>query len=162
MAGEPEVVIPAEVFRDLTVPIASKALFEVERMNGGWYRVAGYSEAGCAGAEMTFDHGTDGVIAMRLGCRVAGGAIVEVEGDAQLTGPGRMAVRFSDVPEMSGEYWVLWVDESYRTAVIGTPSGGFGWVFDRNEQISPDRMHAAREVLDFNGYDLNRLIGVLQ
>ena len=61
-------------------------------------------------------------------------------------------------PAKGEVWWVLWVDEEYRTAVIGTPSGAFGAVINRTASIKPDRLRAAREVLDFNGYDVSRLI----
>ena len=54
------------------------------------------------------------------------------------------------------ELWVLWVDDDFRTAVIGTPDGRFGWIMDRPGQASRDRTRAAREILDFNGYDTDR------
>lgn len=56
-------------------------------------------------------------------------------------------------------YWVLWVDDDFRTAVIGTPTGAFGWIMDRPGAVSGDRTRAAREILEFSGYDLGRLEG---
>ncbi len=70
------------------------------------------------------------------------------------TGPGRF--RRSD-GGVGAPFWVLWVDEGYRTAVIGTPDGSFGFVLNRDATIPADRLEAARRVLDFNGYDLARL-----
>jgi len=57
---------------------------------------------------------------------------------------------------------VLWVDEGYRTAVVGAPNGRSGWILNRDPQIPADRLAAAREILDFNGYDLSRLETVAQ
>jgi apolipoprotein D and lipocalin family protein len=54
------------------------------------------------------------------------------------------------------------VDEGYRTAVVGAPNGKSGWILNRDPQIPVDRLNAAREVLDFNGYDLDRLMEVPQ
>ena len=62
------------------------------------------------------------------------------------------------MPFVAAEYWVLWVDESYRTAVIGTPNGRAAWILNRDPAIPADRLAAAREMLDFNGYDLTRLV----
>lgn len=66
------------------------------------------------------------------------------------TGPGRFAVAGME------DWWVLWVDSDYRTLVIGTPSGRFGFVLDRGE-IAPDRLTAATEIFDFNGYTTTAL-----
>ena len=57
----------------------------------------------------------------------------------------------------AGNYWVLWVDDEYRTAVVGTPSGRAGWILNRTPDISEDRLEAAKAVLSFNGYDVNAL-----
>jgi apolipoprotein D and lipocalin family protein len=40
---------------------------------------------------------------------------------------------------------------------VGTPNGRAGWVLNRDPVIPADRWAAAREMLDFNGYDLSRL-----
>ncbi len=74
-----------------------------------------------------------------------------------MVGPGRLEVRLGSVPFIAADYWVLWVDESYRTAVVGTPNGRAGWILNRDPEIPADRLAAAREILDFNGYDLSRL-----
>lgn len=65
-------------------------------------------------------------------------------------GPGRFAI---------GDqlWWVLWADADYRTLAIGTPSGQFGLILNRDGALPPDRLRAAREIFDFNGYDIARL-----
>jgi apolipoprotein D and lipocalin family protein len=55
------------------------------------------------------------------------------------------------------EIWVVWVDEGYRTAAIGTPDGSFGWILDRAATGGEDRITAAREILEFNGYSTGAL-----
>ncbi|MGH1368655.1 MAG: lipocalin family protein [Maritimibacter sp.] len=69
-------------------------------------------------------------------------------GAAKLIGPGRIQVQGRRAP-----LWVLWVDEGYRTVVIGTPDRSFSLILNRGD-IAPDRLRAAREILDWNGYDL--------
>lgn len=83
------------------------------------------------------------------GLRLAGtlclaGRPEKVSGVAPLVGPGRLRVKGED-------WWVIWVDVGYRTLAIGTPSGRFGIILDRG-QIPVDRLNAAREIFDFNGY----------
>jgi apolipoprotein D and lipocalin family protein len=81
----------------------------------------------------------------------AGRATRSIAGEAEVTGPGRLAVRLDGVPG-AAPLWVLWTDEGYRTAVLGQPDGRAGWILDRSPRSSPDRIAAALEVLDFNGY----------
>jgi apolipoprotein D and lipocalin family protein len=79
------------------------------------------------------------------------GQVVSVDGAVEVTGPGRLAV-----PGMA-DWWVLWVDSGYRTLALGTPDGRFGFVLDRG-RIGPDRLAAAAEIFDFNGYSRARLM----
>jgi apolipoprotein D and lipocalin family protein len=70
-------------------------------------------------------------------------------------GKGRFSV---EMPNGLGrEFWVLWVDEGFRTAVLGNKEGDFGWIVDRSTKGGADRVKAAREILDFNGYDVSQL-----
>ena len=66
-------------------------------------------------------------------------------------GPGRLAVDGFAEP-----WWLIWADDSARTAVLAAPSGTFAVVLDRG-RIAPDRLRAAREVLAFNGYAVSAL-----
>lgn len=52
---------------------------------------------------------------------------------------------------------VMWVDEGFRTAAIGDPSGSFAWVLDRAPRGGADRIVAARQVLEFNGFDVDAM-----
>ncbi|WP_415919978.1 lipocalin [Tateyamaria sp. SN6-1] len=49
---------------------------------------------------------------------------------------------------------VVWVDEGFRTAAVGDAEGRFAWVLDRAPQGGADRIRAARQVLEFSGFDL--------
>ncbi len=155
-----------EVYRDTTVPIASKAVFDPARYLGTWYEVARFPvpfEAGCVGVTATYGMQDDGDISVRNTCRNPDGSVKStIMGTAKIVGPGRLKVSFPSVPFGASDYWVLWVDEGYRTAVVGAPNGRSGWVLNREKQIPADRLNAAREVLDFNGYDVTRLMEVPQ
>ena len=149
-----------EVYRDTTVPIASKAIFDAERYLGTWYEVARYPvffERGCVGVTATYGQNPDGTISVLNTCKAPDGSVTSrIEGSAEIVGPGRLKVSFPSVPFGASDYWVLWVDEGYRTAVVGAPNGKSGWILNRDPQIPTDRLNPAREVLDFNGYDLSR------
>lgn len=147
-------------YRDTSVTIASSASFDPSRYLGRWYEVARYPnpfQADCAGAIAEYEAGEGGEILVRNTCIDASGTVVsEIAGTARVVGPGRLSVRLDGVP-VAAPYWVLWVDDGYRTAVVGQPNGRAGWVLNRDPVIPQDRWIAAREVLDFNGYDLSRL-----
>lgn len=144
-------------FRRAGAPIASKALFDLDRFLGDWQVVAAFpwsEQALCPGKSFRFGTGPSG---LGLERRCAAG---QTASRIALVGPGRFAVTPRAEPFPEGALWVLWVDEGYRTAVLGMPSGQGGWILDRSGAIPDDRLAAAREILDFNGYDTSRLVEV--
>ena len=52
---------------------------------------------------------------------------------------------------------VMWVDDGFRTAAIGNADGTWAAVIDRTGRAAPDRLAAATEILDFNGWDVAKL-----
>lgn len=130
-------------FRAKGAPIWSAAAFQPAQVAGTWMQVADFrTSGGCgAGAVEIVPEGQD----LRLsGTLCLAGKAEKVSGTAPLIGPGRLRVKGED-------WWVIWVDVGYRTMAIGTPSGRFGFILDRGA-IPGDRLNAAREIFDFNGY----------
>ena len=134
------------VFRSTKAPIWSAAAFAPGQISGRWQQVAVYKADGagaCTGGAVEFQPVAGGLAV--TGALCLDGKLRKLSGLASVTGPGRLTVKGME------EWWVLWVDSGYRTLAIGTPSGRFGFVLDRGA-AAPDRLTAAREVFDFNGY----------
>ncbi|WP_367117647.1 hypothetical protein [uncultured Roseovarius sp.] len=51
----------------------------------------------------------------------------------------------------------MWIDDSGRTIALGEPDGRYAWVLDRSSKGGFDRIQAAREILEFNGYDAGQI-----
>ena len=137
-------------YRKMAAPIWSNAQFDVARLPGTWGQAAGFAAApgGCAPGGAVIG-GAPG--ALRLDATLClGGVPTRLTGPMQIIGPGRFAVA-------GQEWWVIWVDTDYRTLAIGTPTGRFGFILNRGGALPADRLRAAREIFDFNGYDVARL-----
>ncbi|MCX7645185.1 MAG: lipocalin family protein [Rhodobacteraceae bacterium] len=148
----------APSYRDARVPMTSIAALDAARYAGRWHEVARYPvpfQAGCGPATADYTLLADGSLGIVNACPTASGGR-RIEGRAVPAGPGRFEVSFRGLP-FRGPYWVLWVDEGYRTAVVGVPSGRAGWILNREPTIPPDRLRAAMAILEWNGYDLSRL-----
>jgi apolipoprotein D and lipocalin family protein len=140
-----------EGFRDTRAPFASTQRFETAQFLGEWVQVAAFAppSAVVTGERHLYRRATTGQIV----ADVTGPDGATVRRVYALEGPGRLR---AVAPE--GEaLWVLWVDEGFRTAVLGTPSGSQAFILDRSATPAPDRLRAAREILDWYGYDLARL-----
>ena len=151
---------PGEVYRDTSVPMRSVAALDVDRYLGRWYEIARYPnsfEEGCRNVTATYGLRDDGRISVTNRCEKAGGVDV-AEGSARIVAPGELKVKFVSWLPFEGDYWVLDVSEGYDLAVIGEPSGKFGWILAREAEISEEERQAALGVLERNGYDLSGLI----
>jgi apolipoprotein D and lipocalin family protein len=135
---------PTPAFRAASAPIWSAAAFQPGQVAGVWRQVASFQPDGATcragGVEMT----PEGAGLRLSGTLCLAGRAEKVSGAAPMVGPGRLRIKGED-------WWVLWVDSGYRTLAIGTPSGRFGLILDRGA-IPADRLAAAREIFDFNGY----------
>jgi apolipoprotein D and lipocalin family protein len=139
-------------FRAASAPIYSNASFALSRLQGDWVQVAAFAAdgPGCVPGNAVFAPTVSGgVIGTANLC--VGGVMRSWSGPVTAAGPGRFIVGEGEA------WWVLWDDADNRTLVIGAQSGDFGFVLNKGGPISSDRMVAARQILDFNGYDLDKL-----
>ncbi|MEM7471224.1 MAG: lipocalin family protein [Pseudomonadota bacterium] len=151
-------VVPAS-YRDQSAIISSKAAFDAQAYSGTWYEIASYPtpfQQGCTRTTADYAIRLEGGFDVLNRC-VVDGKLKEISGIAVPDGPGRLLVSFKGVPFVKAPYWVLWVDADYQTAVVGTPSGRGGWILSRTPDIRDDKLTAARQILQFNGYDLSGL-----
>lgn len=150
---------PQVGYRATGTPIYSNAVFQLDRLAGRWVQVADFApaEAGaCAARGLTVTPGAAGQLTIDADLCL-GAERRRYLGPAATSGPGRIRLAATDPTGIGAEWWVLWVDTDYRTLVVGTPSGSFGMILNRTGVLPPDRLTAAREVLEWNGYDLSRL-----
>mgnify|MGYP003386973404 CR=1 FL=1 len=135
VAELPAPVLVGPSYRNPSALIGVTSRFDAEKFSGLWYVRAGFDPAIGRMAFRMID--TPKGHAMRLGVSVCDGAGVcgDYSDDLPATKKekGRYSVQMPD--GNTREFWVLWVDEGFRTAVLG------------NKQ----------EILDFNGYDVSQL-----
>lgn len=130
--------------RDLSAPFAATTRFDPQQLAGDWWVRAEFTEGDAAARQVTYQ--LDGAGAFAIGPK--GGPLVRhdlTEGARWKAGAGQ--------PEI----WLLWVDTGYRTAAIGTPDGSVGMILDRSPSGGADRINAAREILEWFGYDMRKL-----
>ena len=83
--------------------------------------------------------------------------IVEGSGNAKLE-VSFMPDGLKWVPFTKGDYWILRVDEDYRTALVGTPNRKYLWLLARTPTIEPERRQAFLDTAVQQGFDLDALI----
>lgn len=141
-------------YRDTGQPLSVTTRSDASRLAGDWVvRRSTPNEAGLIG--VTYLTGTEAFALTRRVCDDTGQCdLRRTTRAATPLGMNRWRLAGDSAPR---EIWVVWVDEGYRTAAIGTPDGSFGWILDRAARGGSDRITAAREILEFNGYTTGAL-----
>lgn len=160
-APAPEPVVP-EVFRDQSAQIASQTDVTAQRMAGDWVVRQSFATKPYPTAGFELSVLPDGALQMSFPPPSCVGAVdcAEVSDTLVLllpTGPGRWTPVDPPRAWPDADLWVMWMDFDSRTAAIGTPSGQFGWIMDRNPTGGEDRIIAARDIMDWFGYDPGQL-----
>ncbi|MBD3662490.1 lipocalin family protein [Sulfitobacter sp. TSTF-M16] len=144
-------------YRDQDVLIGVTSRYDEARFLGQWYMRAALP-ANERIERVRFENRATGLQMQmaQYGCDPGGtcGTISDTL-KVEREGVGRYAIDMADGTTRT--LWVLWVDESFRTALVGNPEGAFAWILDRQPTGGADRIAAAREILDFNGYDVSQL-----
>ena len=159
-APQPTVLTQTEVFRDPSAQIASQTNVGADRMVGRWtVRQSVTPSDRLYGFDITMLEG--GSLQRRLPIEVSDGTGAKIADHVMVTyaatGPGRWTPLEMPRGVPDDELWVMWMDINSRTAAIGTPSGTFGFIIDKNATGGGDRIAAARDIMDWFGYDVDRL-----
>lgn len=152
---------PVVTYRNASAQIASQTDVTAERMTGDWYIRQSFAGPSDFENPIEMRELPSGALQMRATFSVCQFDQC-VEGVQPLvllepSGPGRWTPLDAPFGLPQQEIWVMWMDFDSRTMAIGTPSGEFGWILDKNPAGGQDRITAARDIMDWFGYDVARL-----
>jgi apolipoprotein D and lipocalin family protein len=143
---------------------------DLKRYQGTWYELARlpmFFQRNCAQSEAHYQLKPDGNVAVLNRCRTAEGKWEEANGTASPQVPGKtdkLWVEFDNwfsrlLPGVAkGDYWVLYIGDGYKTALVGNPDRKYLWLLSRTPTVSE---HTREELLakaQQQGYDTTRLI----
>ena len=143
---------------------------DLQRYQGTWYeqaRLPMFFQRNCAQSEAIYTLQEDGAIGVTNRCRTLEGDVQQVQGQAVPQVPGetnKLWVQFDNwvsdlLPGLTkGEYWVLYLDDDYQTALVGHPNRKYLWLLTRDQHISAQNRATLLEEARRRGYDTQELI----
>lgn len=152
------------------VPPKTVDKVDLQRYQGTWYELARlpmFFQRNCAQSEARYALQGDGSLSVSNRCRTLEGEWQEAEGRAvpQVAGKtSKLWVRFDNwfsslLPGVAkGEYWVLYLDDDYQTALVGHPNRDYLWLLARSPQVAPAMRDKLLDVARGQGYDTTALI----
>lgn len=156
------------------VPEPSTAVnLDLPRYTGRWYEIARMPmrpEAQCESDVSASYSLQDGAIAVINECVRPDGSVAVVQGEARMTDPenaAKLEISFAPewlrfLPFVWSDYWVLYVDADYESALVGTPDRRHLWLLSRTPALEPARLQRLLEHARLKGYDPSRLMGTPQ
>jgi apolipoprotein D and lipocalin family protein len=152
------------------VPPKTVESVDLQRYQGTWYeqaRLPMFFQRNCAQSEAHYELRSNGTLGVTNRCRTVDGDMQQVQGQAMVQVPGetnKLWVRFDNwfsrlAPGLTkGEYWVLYLDDDYQTALVGHPNRKYLWLLTRDQQISAQSRAILIEEARKRGYDTSELI----
>ena len=143
---------------------------DLSRYQGTWYELARlpmFFQRNCAQSEAHYALQGDGTVAVRNRCQTLQGEWQEASGQAFAQQAGqtdKLWVRFDNwfsrlFPDLTrGDYWVLYLDDDYRVALVGNPDRQYLWLLSRTPQVSAKTREQLLSIARERGYATEGLI----
>jgi apolipoprotein D and lipocalin family protein len=146
------------------------ARVELARYGGTWYEIARmplWFQRNCLRSQATYGLLETGEVSVLNECDTEGGGKESIRGSARVVDAktnARLEVRFDNwfsvfIPSQpQGNYWILYLDEGYRTVIVGTPDRETLWIMARTPAIDEARYTELVGIARSMGFDTDKLI----
>ncbi|AHL73775.1 lipocalin [Stutzerimonas stutzeri] len=143
---------------------------DLQRYQGTWYELARlpmFFQRNCVRSEAYYELRDDGRVAVTNRCETADGEWQQAEGEAAPQQPGKtdkLWVRFDNwfsnlFPGLTkGDYWILYLDDDYRVALVGSPDRDYLWLLSREPEVDSAIRDTLLNEARKRGYDVSELI----
>lgn len=143
---------------------------DLQRYQGTWYeqaRLPMFFQRNCVRSEAHYKLQQDNSVAVTNRCETEDGEWEQATGEAVPQEPGRtdrLWVRFDNwfsnlFPGLTkGHYWILYLDDAYSVALVGSPDRDYLWLLSREKEIGRGTRDRLLEVARQRGYDTGELI----
>jgi apolipoprotein D and lipocalin family protein len=120
---------------------------ELDRYLGKWYEIARFEQKfqkGCTAVTAEYSMRKDGDIKVLNSCRLSSpdGKLKKSVGRAWVTNKktnAKLKVQFFlsrfRIPFLSGNYWILDLDDDYQYAIVGDKSRKYLWILSRTKDM---------------------------
>lgn len=146
-------------------PVQTVASVDLNQYLGQWYEIASIPQSfqkDCVkNVKAQYSLTSSGLIKVVNTCETKSGKIKTANARAKVVDKNtnaKLRVTFVKIYNwvfsLGGNYWILDLADDYSYAVVGDPTTQYGWILARTENLSPENLQRAKDVLEDNGYDL--------
>ena len=154
---------------DLSKAPPTVSRVEFARYQGTWYEIARlpmWFQRNCLRSQATYGILETGEVSVLNECDTGSGKD-SIRGRARVVDAktnARLEVRFDNwfsvfIPSQpQGNYWILYLDDEYRTVIVGTPDRKNLWIMARTPVIDETQYAKLVEIARGLGFDTDKLI----
>jgi apolipoprotein D and lipocalin family protein len=144
-------------------PIHTVQNFDLNRYDGEWHELARLPnrfERNLIAAKATYGVGLEGPVRILNEGLRSNGEATRITGTAKPVGDGKLEVRFDPFPAnlFPGDYWILWIDENYERAIVGTPNRKYLWILSKDPGDILSDFTEPLQMIKAQGFEVERLI----
>ena len=144
-------------------PIQTVQNFDLNRYDGEWHELARLPnrfERNLIAAKATYGVGLEGPVRILNEGLRSNGEATRITGTAKPVGDGKLEVRFDPFPAnlFLGDYWILWIDENYERAIVGTPDRTYLWILSKDPGDILSDFTEPLQMIKAQGFEVERLI----
>jgi len=143
---------------------------DLNRYTGDWFEIARidhWFQEGCYRSQATYNIRNDGDVEVINRCNVgsADGKIKEAKGRAWVIDQksnSKLKVQFPlssiKLPFLSGDYWIIDLDEDYQFVMVGEETREYLWILSRDKTLPEETLTALVGKANDIGFPVNKLI----
>ena len=144
-------------------PIQTVQNFDLNSYDGEWHELARLPnrfERNLIAAKATYGVGLGGPVRILNEGLRSNGESTRIMGTAKPVGDGKLEVRFDPFPAnlFPGDFWILWIDENYERAIVGTPDRKYLWILSKDPGDILSDFTEPLQMIKAQGFEVERLI----
>lgn len=143
---------------------------DVDRYLGKWYEIARFEQSfqkNCTAVTAEYSKRKNGTIKVVNTCRkfspkgklktaIGRARVVNKETNAKLK--VQFFLRWLNIGFLSGNYWILALDEDYQYAMVGDPSRKYLWILNRSPKMDERTYLELVQKAETLGFDTSKLL----
>ena len=138
-------------------------LLNIKRFSGTWYNLASlpmYFQKHCYCGQFMYTLDKDGDLELGHGCYKGRrpGKWKQLSASAgSHFGPNGSQFKVPYYWPFRKQYWVLYVSDDYKYAIVGTPNYKNAWIMSRTPHTTVGELLTLKGILKVRGYDVEKL-----
>ena len=147
-------------------PLQTVPQVDIQKYKGTWYELARFEhffEKGCKNVTATYELQNDGNIKVINRCTlIENEKKKESVGVAYAVDSTNSKLKVSFFRPFYGDYYILYLDDDYNYALVGSPSREFLWILSRTKTINDETKEKILAKLPILGFDQEKFIWTIQ